>query len=267
MMQDKIVYLMYHELELPNRNLCNQEMGYKRYALQQSHFYRQISTLYERGFIGLNVSQAVNYSNHTNKSVVITFDDGCETDLIAAAPILKEFNFNATFYVVGEFIGRPGYLSKMQLCELSDLGFEIGSHSMTHRYLSDLSKEDLFFEISGSKDYLEQIIGKSIKHFSCPGGRWSRLAAQISEEAGFFSMATSKIGANNENSDKYSLSRICIMRNTPLAEFNNICSHKSISSRHARDTLFSLTKSFLGNKLYERVRSKLLSNPFIKNNL
>src|SRR5687767_7960901 len=172
MIQEKLVYLMYHELELANRNLCNQETGYKRYALQKSHFYNQIKHLSEQGFSGLNVTQGLNFTTLNKKSIVITFDDGCETDLIAAAPILKEFSYNATFYVIAEFIGKPGYLSQKQLRELSDLGFEIGSHSMTHRYLSDLSKDELYFEISESKYQLEQIISKSINHFSCPGGRW-----------------------------------------------------------------------------------------------
>lgn len=260
MTQDKIVYLMYHELELPNRNLCNKETGYTRYSLRKVDFYSQILNLRQQEFIGLNVSQGINYSKQTSKSIVITFDDGCETDLIAAAPILKEFNFNATFYIVAEFVGRPGYMSQMQLRELSNLGFEIGSHSMTHRYLSDLSKEDLYYEISGSKDHLEQIIGKSIDHFSCPGGRWNRLAAQISAESGYFSMATSRVGTNNEKSDRFSLSRICIMRNTAPTDFNNICTAKGISSLQARETVFSVSKSFLGNKLYERVRNKLLSD-------
>jgi peptidoglycan/xylan/chitin deacetylase (PgdA/CDA1 family) len=36
----------------------------------------------------LNVSEAIRYP--AEPSVCITFDDGCETDLIAAAPVLRE---------------------------------------------------------------------------------------------------------------------------------------------------------------------------------
>lgn len=254
--------LMYHELELPNRNLCNSENGYTRYVLQETDFHNQISSLSRQGFFGLNVSECLNFSNHPEKQVVITFDDGCETDLIAAAPILKEYNFNATFYVVAGFLGKPGYLSERQLQELSNLGFEIGSHSMTHRYLSDLiEKEDLDFEISQSKTHLEQIIGKSVDHFSCPGGRWSKLAAQIAEESGYISMATSQIGTINSKSSRYSLARIPIMRSTTMESFDHICKGKGIVLRQARETVFSLAKNFLGNSLYEKVRSKLLSHP------
>jgi peptidoglycan/xylan/chitin deacetylase (PgdA/CDA1 family) len=252
--------LMYHELELPDRNLCNSEKGYNRYVLQETEFHRQISYLSHQGFLGLNVSQCLNFSNDTDKQIVITFDDGCETDLLAAAPILKEFNFNATFYVVAGFLEKPGYLSPIQLRELSDSGFEIGSHSMNHKYLSDLDKKELYFEIRDSKTHLEQLIGKSVKHFSCPGGRWSKMAAQIAEQSGYQSMATSQIGTINQKSYSYSLPRIPIMQSTTLENFNHICSGKGILLRQARDTAFSLAKNFLGNSLYEKVRSKLLSD-------
>ena len=48
----------------------------------------------------------------TNRSVCITFDDGCETDLIAAAPVLRESGFSATFYLTAGFLGTPGYLDR-----------------------------------------------------------------------------------------------------------------------------------------------------------
>ena len=73
------------------------------------------------------------------KTVCITFDDGCETDLLAAAPILKEFGFGATFYITVGFLGKPGYLSEAQVRNLSALGFEIGCHSLTHPYLPTLT--------------------------------------------------------------------------------------------------------------------------------
>jgi peptidoglycan/xylan/chitin deacetylase (PgdA/CDA1 family) len=252
--------LMYHELELPSRSFCNSEKGYSRYILKEKDFFQQISYLHQQGFLGLNVSECLKFSNDNDKQVVITFDDGCETDLITAAPILKEYNFNATFYVVAGFLGNPGYLSHSQLRELSDSGFEIGSHSMTHRYLSDLSKEELYFEISQSKTHLEQIIGKNIDHLSCPGGRWTKTAAQIAEQSGYTSMATSQIGTINSKSSLFSLARIPIMRHTGMESFEHICQGKGITLRQARETIFSVAKNVLGNSLYEKVRSKLLNN-------
>jgi peptidoglycan/xylan/chitin deacetylase (PgdA/CDA1 family) len=252
------VFLMYHELELENRRLCNQEAGYTRYVLAESDFRKQMLRMNELGFTGLSLSEALLASSSQQKGIVITFDDGCETDLLAAAPTLKELQFNATFYVVAGFIGKTGYLSAKQLCELSDLGFEIGSHSMTHRYLSELPEDDLKFEISASKELLEQIISKKVHHFSCPGGRWSKLAAEIAKDSGYETMSTSNIGINGADSDNFSLSRICIMRDTPLVEFEQTCRAEAIKIKLLRQAAFSTAKSLLGNTLYEKLRNKLL---------
>jgi peptidoglycan/xylan/chitin deacetylase (PgdA/CDA1 family) len=260
MEQYKNPFLMYHELELPNRKLCDSENGYTRYVLQLCDFHDQISYLSQQGFLGTTVSECLNFSNFNNKKVAITFDDGCETDLIAAAPLLKEFNFNATFYVVAGFLGKPGYLSTVQLRELSDSGFEIGSHSMTHRFLSDLNNRELFFELNQSKCHLEQLTGKPIQHFSCPGGRWSSTAAQIAMDSGYISMATSQIGINTKNSSRFSLYRFPIMRDTSVLDLEQICLGKGLALRQARENVFYMAKTLLGNSLYEKVRSKLLNH-------
>src|SRR6202158_142596 len=104
-----IVFLMYHELALPGRNLCQSEPGYVRYILPLETFRSQMAWLKKSGWRGLHVGEALRYP--AQPSVCITFDDGCETDLIAAAPVLREFGFNATFYLTAGFLNTPGYLN------------------------------------------------------------------------------------------------------------------------------------------------------------
>lgn len=92
------------------------------------------------------------------KSVAVTFDDGCESDLIIAAPILKEAGCNATFYATVSYLGQRGYMSAIELRELSAFGFEIGCHSMTHAYLTDLDDHGLQRETGEAKTQLEEIL-------------------------------------------------------------------------------------------------------------
>ncbi len=150
---DSTVYLMYHELELPGRPLCQNEPGYVRYVVKLKDFESQTEWLKTKSWLGMSVSEALSSSN--KRGVAITFDDGCETDFLSAAPALKQANFNATFYVTVGFLGTPGYMSCSQVRQLGDLGFEIGSHSMTHAYLSDLSDDALQAEIANSKNELD----------------------------------------------------------------------------------------------------------------
>src|ERR1043166_453546 len=133
-MKDGMVYLMYHEIERPYRELCEREQGYARYAVSESRFREHVARMQANGFRGVSVSEALLLSNEDKNSIAITFDDGCETDLTVAAPLLKEANFNATFYVIAGRIGSRGYLSSSQLRQLREMGFEVGCHSMTHDY-------------------------------------------------------------------------------------------------------------------------------------
>ncbi len=157
MAASRIVFLMYHELELAGRKLCQSEPGYVRYILPLDTFRSQMAWMKKSGWRGLNVSEALRYP--AEPSVCITFDDGCETDLIAAAPVLREFGFNATFYLTAGFLGTPGYLNASQVRDLDAQGFQIGCHSMTHPYLSDLTEPELKREVVDAKLQIEQIVG------------------------------------------------------------------------------------------------------------
>src|SRR5262249_37544442 len=140
-MGSSTVFLMYHELERPGRALCQSEPGYVRYILSEADFREHVKSAARCGWKGGGVGQAL--QGVPGAGVVITFDDGCETDLLMAAPLLREHAMNATFYVTTGFVGKAGYLSVQQLRELHGLGFEIGCHSKTHPYLSDVDAERL----------------------------------------------------------------------------------------------------------------------------
>lgn len=251
------VYLMYHELQVPSRALCLDDPGYLRYVIPQADFQAQVSWLKRAHWRGISVGEALQYPPQ-HPRVAITFDDGCETDLLVAAPLLKQAGFNATFYVVAGYLGRRGYLTPVQLRELTDLGFEVGCHSMTHAYLSDLGTTNLHTEMVDAKDRLEQIIGKNVDHLSCPGGRWSRRVASLALEAAYKSVATSRVGANSAKADRFCLSRIAILRSTPLTEFEALCNGKRLFARTTQEGILSLAKQVLRTSTYEKVRSALL---------
>jgi peptidoglycan/xylan/chitin deacetylase (PgdA/CDA1 family) len=136
---------MYHELEVEGHPPSQNDPGYLRYVVREHEFREQMEWLQSAGLRGISVSEAL--TGKTSGGIVITFDDGCETDLSVAAPILRKLNFGATFYITVGFLGRPGYLAADQLRELRDAGFEIGCHSMTHPYLTDLDDLQLHREI------------------------------------------------------------------------------------------------------------------------
>ncbi len=250
------IFLMYHEIELNGRPLCQSEPGYRRYVLTDLDFRRQMQWIKESGYRGLSVSEALQYPS--DRCLCITFDDGCETDLIAAAPVLREFGFRATFYATAGFVGTPGYLSIEQVRELDRAGFEIGCHSMTHPYLSDLGEVEMKHEIMDAKLRLEDIVGHRIDHFALPGGRYNSQTLEMARSAGFRSVATSLFHANSPNTSPYKLGRVAIHRDTPLQEFAAICEGQGLWHRRLRGRARQALQLVLGNRAYDQVRAIML---------
>lgn len=259
-MNDGVVFLMYHELETAGRPLCEDGAGYARYVVGADDFKQHLSHLQSNGLRGVSVGKALkkDESDAVKNRVCMTFDDGCETDLLFAAPALKEAGFDATFYVTVGHLNRRGYMSESQLRELSDAGFDIGSHSMTHCYLHDLSDARVREEVAGSKEWLEQLTGRAVAHFSCPGGRWDARVARFAREAGYESVATSTVGVNTRASDAFKLSRVAVTRGTTADEVLRVARGEGLAARRARVAVLDVAKRVLGNSIYERLRTAAL---------
>jgi peptidoglycan/xylan/chitin deacetylase (PgdA/CDA1 family) len=259
MSASRIVFLMYHELELAGRKLCQSEPGYVRYILPLETFRSQMAWLKQSGWRGLNVREALRYSGEPG--VCITFDDGCETDLIAAAPVLREFGCNAMFYLTAGFLGTPGYLNADQVRELDAQGFEIGCHSMTHPYLSDLMETELKREIVDAKLQIEAILGHAIQHFSCPGGRYNQHALRMARQAGFATVANSQFYANSSRTNPYELGRVAMLRDLTLEEFTDTCRGRGLWKKRLQYEARRGAQRVFGNRAYDRLRAVLLGEP------
>jgi peptidoglycan/xylan/chitin deacetylase (PgdA/CDA1 family) len=247
---------MYHEFEMPGRPLCGRDQGYARYALPTESFESQMKWLKSEGWYGASVGEWL--AGNEQRGVVVTFDDGCETDLLVAAEVLGRFGFKATFYVVSQFLGRQGYLSADQVRQLSRAGFEIGCHSRTHSYLANLDSRRVYEEIVVAKAELEQVLARSVQHFSCPGGRWSREVARIAKDAGYASVASSRIGTNGRFDNLFHLSRVALQRDISLPEFQKLCRAERLWARRSAYFFMQSAKMLLGDSLYDSVRSIIL---------
>ena len=255
MTRPETIFLLYHEIALPGRELCQTAAGYVRYVLDAPEFEAHMLAIQQAGLRGVSVSQAV---ESPERSLAITFDDGCETDSLVAAPTLKRFGFGATFYVTFAHVGQKGYLSVSQLRELSSAGFEIGCHSLTHSYLPDLEDGRLRCEVFDSKLRLEEMIGKAVEHFSCPGGRYDLRVVHLAREAGYRTIATSIPRTNSARSDCFLLGRVAMTRGFKQQTFEKFCRGEIGWTFALNAQLRDGAKRLLGNAAYDRVRAMLL---------
>ncbi|CAN5623604.1 hypothetical protein BH18THE1_BH18THE1_04330 [soil metagenome] len=102
-------------------------------------------------FSGIHASPVTN-----NKVVIINFDDGRKTQFTYAKPILDKYGFKATFYIVCNYVdNKKGFITWEEIETLNKEGHEIGSHTMNHVHLSNLSKKDIEYEVGQSKKCLD----------------------------------------------------------------------------------------------------------------
>ena len=247
---------MYHELGLPGRATCHGESGYLRYVVPASDFQQQMEQLVSKGWRGRNVTQSI--ESFSERTVCITFDDGCETDLISAAPLLSKLGFGATSYITVEYLGRPGYMSHAQVRQLHAAGFEIGCHSLTHPYLTDIDDDRLRNETQVAKDKLEQIAGVRVDHFSCPGGRWDTRVQAAVKQAAFRTMSTSHTGVNFSTTDSFALARVAILNGMTGDGVFRISQGKGLAATQMKEWTRNAVKRVLGNTVYDSLRGLIV---------
>ena len=156
----------------------------------------------------------------SEKTVVLTFDDGFENFLTTAAPILAEHAFTATVYLVtdhcghvNDWGGNPPELPRSRLLSwsavraLSGQGIEFGSHTATHPDLTALDRDAAEAEIARSKIAIEDAIGSAVTSFAYPYGR-NNGAVQRSVAKLYTSACSTNLGKVTRGSDLHRLERI-----------------------------------------------------------
>ena len=194
-----------------------------------------------------------------NPRWVITFDDGNFSDYEIVFPKLIEKNIKATFFVIIDKIGTPGYLSWLNLLEMHRSGMSFGSHSMSHRPLTSLSIEEAIYELSESKAVLEDALGQPVLSFSYPYGECSSALHQLATKAGYQYIFSSKHGVFDFSSNI--VPRNSINSSMNFEEIRDLMNAKKakLLKWWVEDYVKSILKLAVGKKNYINIRTKMLS--------
>jgi peptidoglycan/xylan/chitin deacetylase (PgdA/CDA1 family) len=154
------------------------------------------------------------------KTVVLTFDDGFRNFYTEAFPVLSEFNFRATVFLVTDFCGghndwsgnpkelpRSELLDWKEIRELDETGIEFGSHTKTHPDLTRLSTNDMTTEMLDSKAKISYALGRDVSTFAYPYGRSNHEVRRIALE-NFDASCSTNLGKVSAGHDRASLNRI-----------------------------------------------------------
>ncbi|MDW0198589.1 MAG: polysaccharide deacetylase family protein [Nitrososphaeraceae archaeon] len=145
---------------------------------------------YEHNVVsGLSTKSAENKKTG-DKAIIFIFSDGLKSQFTNAKPILDKYGFKGTFDVVCDNVGKKnGYMDWNEIKTLHDDGHEIGSHSMSHVRLTELSKASIEYEVGKSKKCLDDY-GIDPKSFEYPFSTGSDDKAIVDIVAKHYDFAT-----------------------------------------------------------------------------
>lgn len=186
-----------------------------------NNFKRQMDYLKRNNYITTSFYD----TSKKGKKVIITFDDGYKDNYLNAYHILKNNNQTATIYVTvdkvinNEFmpidendqVSENRLLTVENMVFLSENGFEIGSHTLSHPYLNELSYLEQEKELSESKEKLEKILNKKIVSFAYPSGMYNKDSLEIVRKYYDYAVVTAR-GTDLKllNKSKYEIEREAI---------------------------------------------------------
>lgn len=191
----------------------NEKESMKAYIVPVANFRAQIKMLADSGYHAITPDEYYAYlaggKPLPSKPVMITFDDTSEEHYTIARPELEKYGFKGAFFIMTVSIGRPGYMSKEQIKDLSDKGHVIASHTYDHHNVKKYEGEDWDKQMLKPKQKLESITGKSVDYFAYPFGEWK--AAAIPElQKRNYKAAFQLVGKRDSAGPLYTIRRMIV---------------------------------------------------------
>ncbi len=156
-----------------------------------------------------------------SRSFVLTFDDGMQSLLTHAAPVLAEHGFCAATFVVTGLVGRPPewyrmpdpyrtipLLDRAGLEKLADLGWELHPHTHDHPVLAHLPFEVQADQIGRSQSLIQEWFGQRGGVLAYPFGQFNADTMRAMEQCGLVAGVTLAFGSRLDPAHPYAWPRV-----------------------------------------------------------
>ena len=198
-----VLVLNYHKIANEHKSL----------SVTLDDFEQHMKWLQEYGFTCITPGQlydfVANGAELPEKPVLITFDDGYKDNYTNAFPIMKKYGMKGTIFVVTGFLGvYDNYLTWDQAKELLDAGFNIESHTYSHKSMTEASDEDITKELVKSRQTIKEKLGIDSDFMAYPTGTYNLHIAELVKEAGYKGAFTIKYDNVSRDSNVYALERV-----------------------------------------------------------
>ena len=183
-------------------------------------FAAQMQSLAQSGKRVVKLDEVAHLLDIGESAVAITFDDGFRNFLEHAAPVLAQYNFPATVFLVTAHCGRDNgwptqpkdvapqpLLSWDEVKSLHAAGIQFGAHSQSHPILTRLPPDAAEAEMVGSKRAVEVALGGPVESFAYPYGACDTHTRVLARRH-FHVACGVELGYATRNSDRLELERL-----------------------------------------------------------
>jgi len=200
------------------------------WAVSAGRFEAQLDYLAREGWRTLTMADlAVDDLHPPSRSVVITFDDGY-ADNLTAVSMLAQRGMRASWFVVSGSVGKqPNWradgrpdgrlLSAQELRDMRAAGMEIGSHTRSHRALTETASAEREVELRGARQDLEDMLGGPVLSFAYPYGKFDVGCVDAVRAAGYRAACTTRSGWALRDRDPLRMRRVSVFNHDGLAAF------------------------------------------------
>lgn len=162
-----------------------------------NRFERDLQLLSSLGYKSITFVDLANNCPVTDKTIIITFDDGYESVYTRAFPLMNKYQFKGVIFIPVNYIDkyndwdvqfggkRYRHLALKNLYQMHKSGFEIGSHCLSHRLLPFMNSKRQTVELSLSRKRLEDLIETEVLSVSYPFGRFNEKILHQASDAGY----------------------------------------------------------------------------------
>jgi len=250
----KPVVLMYHAIA-GDEAIAGAD---SHYTVSRSAFHDQLQLAKDSGLRLASVRDLMSRPGWGDACVGITFDDGHISNFEVAVPVLVGLRGNADFFVNPSTVGTPNHVSWSALADMSRAGMSIQSHGYTHRYLSDLSLDEIRSELRKSKSEIEDRLGTEVTLLAPPGGRIDSRVFAAARASGYLGVCTSRPGRYRTSS--WIVPRMAVLAKSALAKVEDwiLGREPTMTLALARYWTAYGLKRTLGNAAYEHFRRVVL---------
>lgn len=234
---------MYHQVGEP----APRGTSYRGLTVHPKSFARQMRWMHRLGYRGLSMRDLMPYLKREKVGKVfgITFDDGFRNVFEHALPVLQTYQFTSTnYFVANQFDGSNVWdrqngvvpsdlMSKREMLAWAQAGQEVGSHTLDHVHLPELSLEAAREQLIRSRLVLSEMLGAEVTAFCYPYGDFEPAHQRLAQEVGYTNATTTARGLVEISDDFYALPRVGIWRTTPLFRFLIQCLSQHENRRRA----------------------------------